>query len=178
MLDFLGSLQRTQMCGELRVEQRWPGRRADGLGEPAARPRQPDLPRPARPHAASRRWCSTKKRRATRTPRPRPRGSEYVVAVKGHVRRRGAGLENPNMPTGEIEVVADELLLLNEAKTPPFSPAEDAIAQRRGAAEVSLPRPAPRRRCSRTSRCAARCRDGDPQLPCRAKDFSRSRRRS
>ena len=32
--------------------------------------------------------------------------SEYVVAVKGTVRRRGAGLENPNMPTGEIEVVA------------------------------------------------------------------------
>src|SRR5580700_10186998 len=53
---------------------------------------------------------------------------EYVVAVKGHVRRRGAGLENPNMLTGEIEVVADELFLLNEAKTPPFSPAEDAIA--------------------------------------------------
>ena len=53
---------------------------------------------------------------------------EYVVAVKGHVRRRGRGLDNPNMPTGEIEVVADELLLLNEAKTPPFSPAEDAIA--------------------------------------------------
>src|SRR6202042_2015362 len=52
---------------------------------------------------------------------------EYVVAVKGKVRRRGAGLENPNMPTGEIEVVADELLLLNEAKTPPFSPAEEAI---------------------------------------------------
>jgi aspartyl-tRNA synthetase len=54
--------------------------------------------------------------------------SEYVVAVKGHVRLRGAGLENPNMPTGAIEVVADELLLLNEAKTPPFSPAEEAIA--------------------------------------------------
>ncbi len=54
--------------------------------------------------------------------------SEYVVAVKGRVRRRAAGLENPNMPTGEIEVLASELLLLNEAKTPPFSPAEDAIA--------------------------------------------------
>ena len=53
---------------------------------------------------------------------------EYVVAVKGRVRRRGEGLQNPNMPTGEIEVVASELLLLNEAKTPPFSPADDAIA--------------------------------------------------
>ena len=53
--------------------------------------------------------------------------SEYVIAVKGHVRRRGEGLENPNMATGEVEVVADELLLLNEAKTPPFSPAEEAI---------------------------------------------------
>ena len=52
---------------------------------------------------------------------------EYVVALKGRVRRRAAGLENPNMPTGEVEVLADELLLLNEAKTPPFSPAEDAI---------------------------------------------------
>jgi aspartyl-tRNA synthetase len=54
--------------------------------------------------------------------------SEFVVAVRGQVRRRAAGLENPNMPTGEIEIVASELLLLNEAKTPPFSPAEDAIA--------------------------------------------------
>jgi aspartyl-tRNA synthetase len=54
--------------------------------------------------------------------------SEFVVAVKGAVRRRAAGLENPNMATGEIEIVADELLLLNEAKTPPFSPAEEAIA--------------------------------------------------
>ena len=51
---------------------------------------------------------------------------EYVVAVTGRVRVRGAGLANPNMPTGEIEVVASDLLLLNDAKTPPFSPAEDA----------------------------------------------------
>ena len=53
---------------------------------------------------------------------------EFVVAARGKVRRRAAGLENPNMPTGEIEVLASELLLLNEARTPPFSPAEDAIA--------------------------------------------------
>ena len=54
--------------------------------------------------------------------------SEYVVAVKGRVRLRAAGLENPKMDTGDVEVVAEELLLLNEAKTPPFSPAEEAIA--------------------------------------------------
>ena len=54
--------------------------------------------------------------------------SEYVVAAIGTVRRREAGLENPRMDTGEIEVVATELLLLNESKGLPFSPAEDAIA--------------------------------------------------
>ncbi len=54
--------------------------------------------------------------------------NEYVVAVKGTVRRRGEGLSNPNMATGEIEIVTSELLLLNESKTPPFSPAEEAIA--------------------------------------------------
>jgi aspartyl-tRNA synthetase len=53
---------------------------------------------------------------------------EYVIAATGKVRRRDAGLENPNMATGEIEVVATGLLLLNDAKVPPFSPAEDAIA--------------------------------------------------
>ena len=52
---------------------------------------------------------------------------EFVVAAIGTVRRRFAGLENPNMPTGDIEVVCHQLLLLSDAKTPPFSPAEDAI---------------------------------------------------
>ncbi len=50
---------------------------------------------------------------------------EYVVAATGRVRVRGEGLTNPNMPTGDIEVVATELLLLNESKTPPF-PIADA----------------------------------------------------
>ena len=52
---------------------------------------------------------------------------EFVVAAIGTVRRRFSGLENPNMPTGDIEVVCHQLLLLSDAKTPPFSPAEDAI---------------------------------------------------
>jgi aspartyl-tRNA synthetase len=53
---------------------------------------------------------------------------EYVVAVHGTVRLRGAGATNPNMPTGEIEVAAGELLVLNDAKLAPFSPADAAIA--------------------------------------------------
>jgi len=53
---------------------------------------------------------------------------EFVVAAVGKVRKRDASLINPKMETGTIEVLATELLLLNEAKTPPFSPAdEDAV---------------------------------------------------
>jgi aspartyl-tRNA synthetase len=46
--------------------------------------------------------------------------NEYVVQVKGRVRVRPQGLINPEIPTGEIEVVADALEILNPAKTPPF----------------------------------------------------------
>src|ERR1700739_3321238 len=42
--------------------------------------------------------------------------SEYVVAVPGVLRNRGEGLANPNMPTGDVELVAHSLLLLNDAK--------------------------------------------------------------
>ena len=53
---------------------------------------------------------------------------EYVVAAIGKVRLRGMDVINPKMATGEIEIVADELRILNDSKVPPFSPAEDAIA--------------------------------------------------
>ncbi|MEL7568498.1 MAG: aspartate--tRNA ligase [Dehalobacterium sp.] len=46
--------------------------------------------------------------------------SEYVLAVRGTVRKRSEGTINPNMTTGEIEIYADELEVLNAAKTPPF----------------------------------------------------------
>ncbi|MGE5396500.1 MAG: aspartate--tRNA ligase, partial [Chitinophagales bacterium] len=46
--------------------------------------------------------------------------SEYVIAVAGKVRQRPEGTANPNMETGEIEIYADTLEVLNPAKTPPF----------------------------------------------------------
>jgi aspartyl-tRNA synthetase len=46
--------------------------------------------------------------------------SEYVLAVAGRVRRRPEGMENPELKTGDIEVMVSELEILSEAKTPPF----------------------------------------------------------
>ncbi|WP_243357625.1 aspartate--tRNA ligase [Fundidesulfovibrio terrae] len=47
--------------------------------------------------------------------------SEYVLAIKGTVRPRPEGMANPNMVTGEIEVVVNDWKLLNTSKTPPFA---------------------------------------------------------
>jgi len=124
-LDFLGTLQRTHMCGDLRAEHDgqqvvlmgWVNRRRDhgDLIFLDVRDRsgitQIVLDKEHCPEAHAKAEAS------------RP---EFVVAAVGKVRKRDASLINPKMPTGEIEVLASELLLLNEAKTPPFSPAEEA----------------------------------------------------
>ena len=124
-LDFLGTLQRTHKCGELRTENAgqqvvlmgWVNRRRDHGNlifldlRDRAGITQIVLDKEASPAAHAKAEAA------------RP---EYVVAVVGRVRVRGAGLANPKMDTGEIEIVGDEVLLLNESKTPPFSPAEEA----------------------------------------------------
>ncbi|MEX0604166.1 MAG: aspartate--tRNA ligase [Marinobacter sp.] len=46
--------------------------------------------------------------------------SEFVIQVTGRVRRRPAGTENANMPTGQVEVLGTALTILNAAATPPF----------------------------------------------------------
>lgn len=46
--------------------------------------------------------------------------SEYVLQVTGTVRRRPAGTENPDLATGDIDIVADSIILLNESKVTPF----------------------------------------------------------
>jgi aspartyl-tRNA synthetase len=125
-LDFLGTLQRTHTCGELRTSHSgqtvtlmgWVNRRRDhgNLIFLDLRDRtgitQVVLDKEISPEAHAKAEAA------------RP---EYVIAVTGVLRNRGEGLANPNMPTGDVELVAHSLLLLNDAKTPPFSPAEDAI---------------------------------------------------
>jgi aspartyl-tRNA synthetase len=53
--------------------------------------------------------------------------NEYVIAVTGSVKLRDANTINPNMPTGEVELVAEELRILNESKLPPFLPSDTAL---------------------------------------------------
>jgi aspartyl-tRNA synthetase len=126
-LDFLGTLQRTHTCGELRSTNAgqtitlmgWVNRRRDhgNLIFLDLRDRtgitQVVLDKEVSPAAHA-------KAEAAR--------SEYVVAVTGVLRTRGEGLANPNMPTGDVELVAHSLLLLNDAKTPPFPIADDSVA--------------------------------------------------
>ncbi|HUE67668.1 MAG TPA: aspartate--tRNA ligase [Candidatus Acidoferrum sp.] len=55
-----------------------------------------------------------------------PLRNEYVVRVSGKVASRPPGSENPKMATGEVEVVASDVEIISEAKTPPFE-IEDEI---------------------------------------------------
>lgn len=51
--------------------------------------------------------------------------AEFVISISGEVRRRPEGTENPNVPTGAVEVYVKELTILNESSTLPFT-IEDA----------------------------------------------------
>lgn len=53
--------------------------------------------------------------------------SEWVISIKGTVIRRGEGMENPRMPTGQIEIAVQKLEVLSKAKTPPFSISDEQV---------------------------------------------------
>ena len=126
MLDFLGSLERTHLCGDLRaahagqqvVVMGWVNRRRDhgNLIFLDLRDRsgivQVVLDKELTPDGH------------LKGEQIRP---EYVVAAVGTVTLRDADAINPKMVTGEIEIEATELRVLNDARLAPFSPAEEAI---------------------------------------------------
>ncbi len=126
MLDFLGSLERTHLCGDLRaahagqsvVVMGWVNRRRDhgNLIFLDLRDRsgicQIVLDKELTPEGH------------LKGEQVRP---EYVVAAVGKVSLRDADAINPKMPTGEIEIEATQLLVLNDARLAPFSPSEEAI---------------------------------------------------
>ncbi|HXS75563.1 MAG TPA: aspartate--tRNA ligase [Terracidiphilus sp.] len=126
MLDFLGNLERTRMCGELRaanagehvVLMGWVNRRRDhgNLIFLDVRDRsgiaQVVLDKELTPEGH------------LKGEQVRP---EYVIAAVGKVRLRGKDAINPKMPTGEVEIEATELRVLNDTKLAPFSPSEEAI---------------------------------------------------
>jgi aspartyl-tRNA synthetase len=53
--------------------------------------------------------------------------NEYVIAVVGTVKKRDSDTVNKNIPTGEVELIVEELRILNESKQPPFLPSEAVL---------------------------------------------------
>ncbi|MDP2751843.1 MAG: aspartate--tRNA ligase [Rhodocyclaceae bacterium] len=55
--------------------------------------------------------------------------NEFVLKITGQVRRRPAGSENPNLPSGEIEILCQAIEILNTAVTPPFSIDDENLSE-------------------------------------------------
>ncbi len=70
--------------------------------------------------------------------------SEFVIAVRGRLEPRAGDAINPRLPTGEVELVADELRILNTASTPPFpieddTPVDEAVRLRHRVHDLRRP---------------------------------------
>lgn len=119
MTDFITKQRRTHNCGELRVSNvgqtvvlmGWAHRRRDhgGVIFVDLRDREGLTQIVFNPEVAPE---AHRKAHSIR--------SEYVLAVRGTLKRRLEGMTNPSIPTGEVELMVEELEILNESKTPPF----------------------------------------------------------
>jgi aspartyl-tRNA synthetase len=126
LLDFLGDLRRTHMCGTLRpsdagnkaVLMGWVNRRRD-LGNLVFI----DL----RDRTGVTQVVFNRELNAAAHDKADLLRNEYVIAAMGKVKLRDADTVNKNIPTGEVELVADEIRLLNESKQPPFLPSDTAL---------------------------------------------------
>jgi aspartyl-tRNA synthetase len=123
VLDFLGNLKRTHYCGELRASDA--GRDAIVMGWVH---RRRDLGNllflDVRDRSGIVQVVFNKETQAAAHAKAEQVRSEFVVAVEGRVVKREKA--NPEIATGEIELVASKLHILNNAKTPPF-PIEEEI---------------------------------------------------
>jgi len=126
LLDFLGDLKRTHMCGALRpadagkkaVLMGWVNRRRD-LGRIVFI----DL----RDRTGVTQVVVNRELNAGAHQKAEQLRNEYVIAVTGTVKQRDPDTVNKNIPTGEVELVVEELRLLNESKQPPFLPGESVL---------------------------------------------------
>ncbi len=87
---------------------------------------------------------------------------EWVVSVRGKVNKRDEGLINPRMATGQIEIIAEELVVFSEAKTPPFElDGADKVAEeiRLGYRYIDLRRPVSQNRLITRHKIAKLVRD-------------------
>ena len=123
-LDFLGDLRRTHTCGELRSKNAgsrallmgWVHRRRDLGGVIFIHLRDRDGVTQIVFHDVDQEVHA--KAEMVR--------SEYVIAVEGNVAPRTPDTVNANLATGEVELVADKIWILNESRTPPF-PMEENV---------------------------------------------------
>jgi len=126
LLDFLGDLKRTHMCGTLRASDAgikavlmgWVNKRRDHGSLLFI-----DL----RDRTGITQVVVNADRNAAIHEKAETLRNEYVIAAIGTLRLRDANTINPNMPTGEVELVADDIRILNESKLPPFLPSDTAL---------------------------------------------------
>ena len=124
-LDFLGELRRTHDCGAIRLSDT--GKRVILMGWVH---RRRDLGGVVFLHLRDREGVTQVVFRMDADAEVHKKaellGLEYVIAIEGVVDNRSKENINPNLPTGEVEVVCEKLWILNESNTPPF-PLEDTV---------------------------------------------------
>ena len=128
MLDFLGDLRRTHRCGELRASDA--GQKVVVMGWINKRRDHGKLifldlrDRTGISQVVIDQESNTAGHAKAETLR-----LEYVIAVVGRVKKRDPDAINPKLPTGEIEVVCDELRILNEGERPSEGPLECVVVR-------------------------------------------------
>ena len=126
MLDYLGDLRRTHMCGALRASDA--GKKAVLMGWVNRRRDHGNLLFiDLRDRTGVTQVVVNAERDAAIHEKAAALRNEYVIAVTGTVKLRDANTVNKNMATGEVELVAEELRILNESKLPPFLPSDTAL---------------------------------------------------